>query len=762
MNWRLALLLFSISCAFSLKGQTSQNQKRPKIGLVLSGGGAKGFAHVGVIKVLEEAGIRPDYVTGTSMGSIIGALYAAGYSAEQMQEISRNADWGAILSNEVSLDNIAVEEKYYYSRWITNLSIEKGKFILPSGLIDGQELQLYLSRYTRSLHSTEKFEDYPIPFTCVATNIATGEAVDMDSGSVVTAIRASMAIPSVFTPVYRENKLLVDGGLVRNLPVQEVLDMGADIVISVFVSSGLEPKEDLKTAADILEQSSFILSAFDSREQKKLTDYYIEPEFNGYGVMDFTESDTLIALGEIAARKQMNQFKKLAQEIYGNSEPIAHENLEIQEKYRINEVYISGNDRVGAGFIRSKFGVDTTQFYHIDEIEKKVRELYGTRYFDKVTYILKDKGDGTFLIDLEVIESPPSRLNFSIFYNTETYAGIGFNYMNRGDWFKNSRIAIEGALAENPRLGFQFFQYTGGREQWAFSGGFNWKVQNDFIWFNTQGTESRYRYTDSYAYIGFQKTGSLKKSYGVNVKSTFTNLNPRVNQDTVLENYSEHMHAVNFWIEYNTLNKVYFSSKGWNIKFNGAFAFNAGSQAELKTDQSYWEDIFNERSKVEPYAWVDLSVENYAPISKRVSIWSGLSLISSTEDSLTMIASAGKLGGLNPILNRGVSFWGEEIDKFVNHNLFVCFVGAQWNIYPKLYATGRVNYANPTYPMIFFNPYTKEGSFETVSESYSDIWGGGISLGYESALGPMILGVHQSSREKSPTWYFQIGYSLGK
>lgn len=177
----LLLILLLVGIVHFSNGQ--QRQQRPKVGLVLSGGGAKGLAHIGVLKAMEEAGLYPDYITGTSMGSIIGALYAIGYSADEIKEIGLNINWDEVLSNDVALNRIAIEEKLYYGRFFAELPIRDGKVGLPQGVIDGQELTLLLNRLTRPAHGITDFHKLPIPYECMAADVESGESVILSKGS---------------------------------------------------------------------------------------------------------------------------------------------------------------------------------------------------------------------------------------------------------------------------------------------------------------------------------------------------------------------------------------------------------------------------------------------------------------------------------------------------------------------------------------------------------------------------------------------------
>ena len=204
----LVLALFLLPCL--IKAQTGET-KRPKIGYVLSGGGAKGMAHVGVLKVLEEVGLEPDFITGTSMGSIMGGLYSIGYSADEIGEIIETVDWGTVLTNEIPSDQVLMRRKHEYQRFILTLPVYKGKPELPAGLIEGQKLSELFSELSWRQAGVDDFSEFPYPFSCIGTDILQGKKVEMNTGDLSSAMRASMAIPSVFTAVVRDSThILVD------------------------------------------------------------------------------------------------------------------------------------------------------------------------------------------------------------------------------------------------------------------------------------------------------------------------------------------------------------------------------------------------------------------------------------------------------------------------------------------------------------------------------------------------------------------------
>ena len=281
---------------------------RPKVGLVLAGGGAKGFAHVGVIRVLEELRIPIDYITGTSMGAIVGGFYAMGMSSEQIEEIILTTDWHDVFQDKPDRRDRSWQRKLDEHLYMVNTmaGIRDGKLTLPKGVIAGQKVDLMLRDLTLPASFVNDFDDLPIPFRAVAADIETGEAVVLGSDDLAKAIRASMSIPGAFPPIEWEDKLLVDGGIALNLPVSVVREMGADIVIVSNLSSTLRKKKELETFLDITAQTSDFLIQRNVQEQLATvdpTDVLIETDISGISTADFQMGREAIKIGKDAAWK---------------------------------------------------------------------------------------------------------------------------------------------------------------------------------------------------------------------------------------------------------------------------------------------------------------------------------------------------------------------------------------------------------------------------------------------------------------------------
>ena len=315
----LVAMAFLIQQAFGESQRSTPKARGEKIGLVLAGGGALGMAHVGVLKVLEEERIPISYVAGTSMGSIVGAAFATGQTVPSMEKVLIESDWDQMFSDGVSRDEVAFRDKAGVNREIygdTKISVSDGKLVTPFGAVQGQRLLPVLQRlYDNAPPSPADFDSFRVPLRVIAADIETGDAVVVSKGDLATAVRASMSVPGVFAPVEMDGRLLVDGGIVNNLPMDVVRGMGADRLIVVELNADFKKKDELQNPLSVSGQIISLLLAQNSAIQKKtLTkrDVLIEPNLKGYSAVDFGKAAELIKLGEEAARKVVPQLKRLS------------------------------------------------------------------------------------------------------------------------------------------------------------------------------------------------------------------------------------------------------------------------------------------------------------------------------------------------------------------------------------------------------------------------------------------------------------------
>ena len=405
----LVTLLLTLS--YNTYGQ-DEPKKRPTIGLVLSGGAAKGFAHVGVIKVLEELGIFPDYIAGTSMGSLVGGLYAAGYNSSMMYYIVRKQDWNEILTDKYNRRNLSTYEKEQADRIFIPVAIRDSKAKISLGLMSGQKVHRLLADLTWNVYKDTLFADLPIPFFCAATNIVTGKAEYLDQGNLADAMRASMAIPSVFDPIQIDGKMYVDGGLVDNFPVIEMKKrFNPDIIIGVDVGYRVKNQQQLNSLTSILEQVVFNPSVdFNAKNGKECT-ILIKPDLNGYGTTNFNDADSIMACGERSARAIYAQLKALADSLRNIAPMKTAKLFHNVDTIQIDEIYIDGLKKIPPQVIIRKLNLEIPGKVDRKELAEGINDAYSTLLFESINYEVR-KLDRVYFAGLTKKDIPRGKWRF--------------------------------------------------------------------------------------------------------------------------------------------------------------------------------------------------------------------------------------------------------------------------------------------------------------------------------------------------------------
>ncbi len=375
----------------NLKFPFKPESKRKKIGLALSGGGARGLAQIGVLKVLEKENIPIDFIAGTSIGGIIGGLYAAGFSADQLETIALENNWSELLKDTPSRLSLLFSQREENQGILFQLRFDGLKPYIPQALTGAQKFTNFLSRLTleANYQAHLDFDNLKIPFRSVCTDLVTGEKVVLDSGDLAWAMRAAMAVPLAFTPVEWGDKLLMDGGLVDPIPVDVVKEMGADLVLAVNTSTPLSTKEKIQTPLDIASQSTTIMSLEQKEKSLSQADLVISPDLQDCSATDFSPVKTLIDLGEKAALKLLPQIKQI----------LRNEDQQVTEtkKYAVSEISVAGNDRLDLDYINKLVSFSTSDSVSEAEIKDNLVNLYQSGYFYQVEARLQKKADGFWL-----------------------------------------------------------------------------------------------------------------------------------------------------------------------------------------------------------------------------------------------------------------------------------------------------------------------------------------------------------------------------
>ena len=378
---------------------------RPKVGLVLSGGAARGLAHIGVLKALEEQGVKIDAIAGTSMGAVIGGLYASGYKVEELEKLARTIDWQQALSDAPPRKDVPFRRKQDDRDFLVKQKIsfrDDGSLGLPLGVIQGQNLALLLESLLAHTSDTRDFDKLPIPFRAVATDIASGEKVVFSRGHLPQVIRASMSIPAVFAPVELDGRLLVDGGMVDNIPLDIVRQMGVDVAIVVDIGTPLRNRKQLGTVVDVLNQSITLMTRRNSEEQLAALhrdDILIQPPLASISATDFGRAEEMMEAGYRATRILDSRLTALRPP-EGDDVELAVARSPGQRTPVITAIKVENDSKVSDDVIRYYIRQNIGQPLDLDRLQTDMGTLYGLDYFDRVQYRVVHKGqDNTLVIN---------------------------------------------------------------------------------------------------------------------------------------------------------------------------------------------------------------------------------------------------------------------------------------------------------------------------------------------------------------------------
>jgi NTE family protein len=498
----LILLFLLIILPIAAGAGQADMSKRPRVGLVLSGGGARGLAHIGVIKVLEEMRIPVDYISGTSMGAIVGGLYASGLSPDELEKIVTSMEWNDAFRDAPPLQDLPFRRKWDYANFLMKyeLGYMGGKLTIPRGLLQGQNLSLILKSIIDQSEKIGDFDRLNIPFRAVAADIETGEQVIIGAGELSTAIRASMSIPGLFTPVEREGRLLVDGGIANNLPVDVARRMGAEVLIVVDIGTPLRKREALNSAMTITVQLITLLIQRNTQEQiRTLTeeDVLILPQLGDLGSGDFMKGREAVPIGKQAAEKM-----KIALDRLSVSPEAFRVYLERQRRKPapppvIDYVRIENRSGISDRVILSHLRVKPGDRLDPEAIKEDLTRVYSIDAFDRVDYHLEEKEGMTGLrIETTGRSWRPSYFRFGVnleddFKGSGSY-NIGMSFtktaINRlgAEWRTEARI---GAM---PRIYSEYYQPVDESLRYFVAPHVEYKEQNINL-FNNGSIAAQYR-----------------------------------------------------------------------------------------------------------------------------------------------------------------------------------------------------------------------------------------------------------------------------
>ena len=431
----------------------SQVQQDVKVGLILSGGGAKGIAHVGVLKEIERAGVRIDYIGGTSMGAIVGGLYACGYSASQLEQMLLGINLSDLINDNFDRDSKSFDAKEDADRYAITLPVVKGKIQFPLSLSKGQNVYSLLVQLMYDQRNTTDFSKLPIPFYCVATDINSGEKAILDTGYLPLAVNASSALPTLFSPVKVGNLTLLDGGVADNYPIDEMLKKNVDVIIGVDVQTNVSSQHEATTFSEILTRIGSFQTQKEMAPKKEKTDIYIRPELDAINTLSFDKQAFILEQGVLAGKKASTQLIALAQKQLPR-EPFA---TEIPDAFQLDKLYIETTPNYKANYLLGKLRLKAKNIYPFQNLDEGVANLAATQNFEAFRYTLKTQNEEETLTLLLSETQQTTLLRASLHYDKLFGAQALVNLTHKHAILKNDALSLDLMLGEYLQYAFSYF-----------------------------------------------------------------------------------------------------------------------------------------------------------------------------------------------------------------------------------------------------------------------------------------------------------------
>lgn len=550
---------------------------RLKIGLALSGGGARGVTHIGILRALERMHIPIDYVAGTSMGAIVGGLYAAGATTQDLETLVRTTDWGEILSDRPTRDMLSFREKEDDRRYIEGLDLgldAKGLHV-TEGLINGQKFLFMLESNTLKVSTIVNFDDLPIPFRCVATDLATGDKFVFSKGSLPWAIRASMSLPAIFTPVEEEGHILVDGGIADNLPVDVVRAMGADVVIAVDIGTPPLDCNQINSPVAVYGQVLNVLMQKEIRAQAGNATLLLRPPLGRVGIMDFPNSLKLIPVGEKIVEDNAAALAKYAVSAEEYAAWEARVRGPLPPPSTVDFVEFAGTDPADEARLRDKMKTRPGEPIDIKKLQEDLLLVYDTGDYAAVNYEIVQRGDKKGV----VITARPDPIgpnyirfgtelssDFKYNSNWSIFAGLRFTRLNRLDaeWKSDLEIGL------NQRLYTEWYQPLSRGGRVFLAPYLSYSNELDYVFLNARMSDPSANYRTSQGWAGLDLGFNIGRSGQLRFGPRWGNASfTRAVGGDLFPNFHASLGEIRLAYEYDRLDSADFPTRGIHATLAG-------------------------------------------------------------------------------------------------------------------------------------------------------------------------------------------------
>jgi NTE family protein len=644
------------------------------------------------------------------------------------------------------MSSYIMEEKSEYGKYAIELPVTKGKISLPSGFLESQELWLLLERYFYPVASVKDFDSLSIPYRCIGTDLATGEAAVFDRGSLVRSIRASMAIPGAFSAVDIDKKRYVDGGVTRNFPVRDLKDMGAAFTIGVSVSTPLENVEELDDAMKVLMQVVFLSENKDLVEESKLADLLVKIPMGTYSSSSFADGNAIIDLGIEEGRKYYPEFKRLADSLKASNPNYTFRKNRLPDRnsYTFRSIDVEGLNKKTREAFLEQINIGNNKPITAEKLEKESREAFAYRMYKSIVYEVKEDVDGNSHLVYRAKPESDVMLKAGISENSFTGFGVHMNVTGRNILTPFSRSMVSMNIGENFRALAEHIQMFGYKKPWSN----RFQVYTEF---QELPTYTDFRRTGLYKlkYVTiddrFQLSAKRRSAGGIGGQWESIGANPQVENGTYYSGNNNFFHLYAFW-NYNTLSKPQYPKKGALIEVKAGYVVGLNPAFKVYEDGLLIGDLTPALAQYGNYARTTANISGTTPLAKRWA-WvnrfqSGINFSNNQSLLNGFIA-----GGMNSTTRNQILFAGLKEGQIYSESMAAAHSGFRFNPFGKLYAT--LNGSMLCYDFIGKN---------NAAPSPKWIFGSGLTLAYDLPVGPVEFTVMVNNKTSGVGTYFNFGF----
>ena len=740
MSIKFKLLSFIFFATLVCFGQ-EKLPENPRVGLVLSGGGAKGLAHIGVLKVMDSLGVRIDYIGGTSMGAAVGGLYASGYTAKQLDSIFKEIDFDILLGDKVPRPSKTFQERKNFEKYGISLPIDNFKIQLPSSISRGQNLFNLFTRLTLHVSSISDFNNLSIPFYCIATDMETGLPVILDKGNLAEAILISNTLPSLFQPVRYNGRLLMDGGISNNYPIEYLLAKDLDFIIGVSVEDNLLSKEEIKTISDIFTQINTFRAINDLNEKIDQTDMFIKPDIDNFSIISFNKGGEIIKNGEVSTLFFLDQLKSIAKTQNFKRESNKRKPL---DTLNFNKIRILGNKKYTDSYVFGKLRFRRNEKVSFDDFNTGVNNLLATNNFDSFRYKFTPVSQNTYDLTGYIDEATDTKLlKLGIHYDQLLKSSVLLNFTKKQLLLKNDVLSLDFILGDNSRLNFDYYIDKG--FYWSIGFNFNYtgfKYDIDPLFFD----ESHTIISDNIVPINIQDFKAsffvetlINRDISFKIGTTYNNLEIERTNSIFSDNSENDLNKIensnfvslNTQLKYDTLDNIFFPTSGGLFQSNG--------------------DLYLSASEYNNYSQF-LSLKVHA--AKALSINDNISILSGFEggfrvgDDNVSTLNFGLGGYSRNQINNYSTLFGYDFFSLSGNSYFKAYFNIDYEVVKRHHLNFITNFSN------IGDSIFRSDEWLDLSSFY------GYSLGYglETMFGPIEVKYHWSPDSKFDGFFVNLGY----